>query len=118
VPRRRALDHVRLHHLEQLGVILRGGLDLGLGAAGKLQDLERARRIEPLDLGGIDRVRLLAPTAPGRRTPRLVEPLAQVVQAECGPGSADLQHRSAAALDEAEGRMRVGHRTDLSTRRG
>ena len=34
------------------------------GAAGKLQDLERARRVEPFDVGGVDRVRLLRPLPP------------------------------------------------------
>ena len=70
------------------------------------------RRVEALDVGGIDRVRSFGAALAGRGTARLVEPLADVVQSERGPGATDLQHRSAAALDEAEGGRRVGHRTD------
>lgn len=47
--------HVLLHHLEQVGMGLVGGLDLGVRAvAGKLQDLEGAGRIEALHGAGVD----------------------------------------------------------------
>src|SRR5204863_3823566 len=102
--------HVLLDHLEQLGVLL-GRPDFSLRAAGKLQDLERPRGVEALDMGRVDHARLLAGAALGGAT-RLVDLLLQAAQAEHGPVAADLQDRGAAALDIADGWVWLGHWRD------
>jgi len=99
--------HAALHDLEQLGMVLFRGRDLGVGAAaGELQDLERARRVEPFDVLGVDQGGC-RDAAAACGTAGLVDPRPQPLHAEHGPGAADLEHGRAAALDIAEGGIRL-----------